>query len=138
MNIHLLLDYPQFNKNIFTADVFFLYINNNIINRRFFNFPKYLVNIPNLQEIKHITDKKMIINEIDKINPNIVKKYIPETFNISQINKYKFPNWYILRPIDSFGGEGIKYINNLKDLNKAIEYYNITKEIRNFKPAQRI
>lgn len=121
---------PQFNKNIFTADVFFL-SGNNSTNRRFYNFQKYLVNISNLQETKHITNKKMIINEIDKINPNIVKKYIPETFNISQINKYEFPKWYIIRPIDSFSGEGIKYINNLEDLNEAIEYYNITKNYKN-------
>lgn len=123
-------DLPKFNKNIFTADVFFLNINNNIINRRFYDFPKYLVNILNFSSIKNKIDKSNIINEMNNINTNIVKKYIPKTFYITNKNEYEFPKWYILRPIDSFAGAGIKYINNIDDLHKAIEYYNNTKNYR--------
>ena len=68
---------------------------------------------------------------MNNIDSNIVKKYIPTTCNISDKKAYDFPKWYILRPIDSFAGSDIIYINNIEDLNKAIEYYNKTKNYKN-------
>jgi hypothetical protein len=47
-----------------------------------------------------------------------------KTFYINEINNYKFPKMYILRPIKSFGGKDILYISNKEELDKAIEYYN--------------
>lgn len=128
-----IINLPKFNKNIFSADVFFLSVYNNTVNKRFYDFPKYLVNMFDLKSIKNIINKSNIITEFNKFNPDIVKKYISKTFNISEINKYEFPKWYILRPIDSFGGSDIKYINNIDDLNTAIEYYNNTKNYKNIK-----
>jgi len=128
-----IINLPKFNKHIFSADVFFLSIINNIVNKRFYDFPKYLLNIFNLNSIKNIINKNNIIQEINKINPIIVKNYVAKTFIINDKHYYEFPNWYILRPIDSFSGEGIKYINNSEDLNKAIEYYNKTKNYKNIK-----
>lgn len=126
-----LISLPKFNKEILTADVFFLNINNNQVNKRFYDFPKYLVNIPNLSLVERILNKSNIIKEINKINPDIYKKYVPVNFNINEIDKYKFPKWYILRPIDSFAGADIKYINNKKELDDAIEYYNKTRNYKN-------
>jgi hypothetical protein len=65
-----------------------------------------------------------------KINPSIVTKYVPEIFNINELNKYEFPKWYILRPIDSFSGAGIIYINSQEELEDALLYY---KETTNYK-----
>jgi glycosyltransferase involved in cell wall biosynthesis len=39
-------------------------------------------------------------------------------------------SWYILRPINSFGGDDIKYISNKKQLTDAILYYNTHKNYK--------
>ena len=123
------------------ADIFIFHNTVNFVNKRFYNNPKYLVNRFNQDMIAFI-NKYNITNEIKNIyNENTYKTsntssitsisnknilYVPETFIINE-NKYKFPKWYILRPIYSFSGLDIFYINNQKQLDAKKQFYNINK-----------
>ncbi len=124
-HIHL----PTIKKNII-ADVFFYHINTSILNKRFYKYDKYLLNTLDFNPINTI-NKDIIYSNIYKIDPKLADKYFIKTFPINQKEKYNFPSNYILRPIDSFGGQDILYINNKTGLNKAIEYYNKTKNNKN-------
>ena len=46
-----------------------------------------------------------------------------ETFPINELGKYNFRdnNYYILRPNDSYGGEGINYVKNEEELQKQFD-----------------
>lgn len=123
-------DLPKFNKNIISADVFFFNNINNTGNKRFFIYPRFFSNSINTDTILKILNKYEIINNMQKINPSIVNKYVFKTFNINEIDKYEFPKWYILRPIFNFGGADILYINNKKELEDAILYYKTIKKYK--------
>lgn len=123
------INLQKIDKRLVNADVFFLCNFNNKINKRFFEYPKFLTNICNKEITEKILNKDAIIENLQKLDINI-SKYIPETFNIALLDKYNFPTWYILRPIDSFSGYGIKYVNSKKELDNAIKYYKITKNYK--------
>ena len=126
---------PEFDRNIINADIFILNSNSTHTNKRFYDIPKYLVNLLNSDTIKQIFNKFIITKTFMTINPKLCELYIPITFKINECDKYKFSDnmpikWYILRPIDSFGGDDIKYISNIEELNDAIHYYNTTKNYK--------
>ena len=125
-NIRLL----PFNKQLVNADCFFLSSINNTINKRFYNYYKYVSNIANMSTIFNIINKYNLVKNITDINPIIAKNNLALTFKINEFNKYEFPKWYILRPIDSFGGNDIRYINTQKELNDAIAFYNTHKNYK--------
>jgi hypothetical protein len=114
---------PKINNVPLSADVF---IFNRFlrINSRFYNYPKFLVNTFNFEIVRKFILKDVIIENILKIAPEIAKLYIPITFNISEKKKYDFPKWYILRPVEGSYGNDIFYVNNEKDLEDKIKYYN--------------
>jgi len=90
-------------NNIIKADVFFYNINSFHLDKLFYKYPKFLCNILN---------------------------YI-ETFLLSDQNKFKFPENYILRPKYGQGGHDIIYAHNKQDIENAIKYYKVNKDIRN-------
>ena len=129
---------PDINNINMTADIFVLDHNMYWNIPRFNNIKKFLVNMLNIKYIMTFFNKFAITNLIMSISPALYKKYIPNTFKINEYDKYKFSDisdnmpitWFILRPIDSFGGDDIKYISNIEELNDAILYYNTTKNYK--------
>lgn len=123
---------PQFNKNILSASIFFLNSIENNVNKRFSYYPKYLTNKINYSIIDKIFNKYNVLDRIKSNNPKL-EPYLPKTFKINELNKYEFPKWYILRPIDSFGGTNIFYINSEKQLQNKITYYKNTSNYKGIK-----
>ena len=125
---------PKVNTNIISkeTDIFIFNINSLHINKYYYNMKKYFVNIFNIDILKHIINKFILLETIKKIAPNIYNINIPNTFKINDdVHKYKFPKWYILLPIYSFGGNDIKYVNSKSALYDAIEFYNTHKNHKN-------
>jgi len=118
------------NTKSIIADVFFFNINSPFLDKRFYNIQKYLVNILNIN-FDDITRKNNLYTYLQSRKDfEKYKKYFIETFPINNFKKYKFPEYYILRPIYGYGGHGITYINNKKELQNAIENY---KKLENHK-----
>jgi hypothetical protein len=119
------------NKTIkqITADIMFYDNVRPYLNINLYNVISLLINVLNIDFYK-ITNKNVIYNNISQIDHELSEKYLIKTFHINRLREYHFPSWYILRPIDSFGGADIKYINNQTDLNNAITYYKTTKNYR--------
>ena len=118
--------------NSYHTDVFFFNINSKFLDKRFYKYPSYLLNTLNI-DFLNITTKHNLYNYIlskSKDYFNTYKKYFIETFPILERDKYQFPSYYILRPIDSFGGKDIKYINNENQLNNAITFYKTHKNYK--------
>ena len=107
------------------ADIYIYYINSLHMNKRYDSFNKYLVNIFNKTIITKIIDKYNLTLSFKAIAPEATKLFIPNTFKIdAPRDKFEFPLWYILRPIDGFGGNDIKYVNSKRALYDAIHFYN--------------
>ena len=107
------------------ADIFIYYINSLHMNKRYDSFNKYLVNIFNKTIITKIIDKYNLILSFKAIAPEATKLFIPNTFKIdAPRDTFEFPLWYILLPIDGFGGNDIKYVNSKRALYDAIHFYN--------------
>jgi hypothetical protein len=121
---------PKFDKKILKADVFFLNDIHPYPNQMFNYYPKYFVNKVDYSMIDKTINKFDVLSVITKYNPKLAK-YCPPTFKLNELDKYEFPKWYILRPLDSYSGVDIFYINNQTDLSKYIEYYKKTKNYRN-------
>ncbi len=121
--------FPAFDKKILKADVFFINSLQPFSNTRFYYYSKYFINKIDYSSINKLFNKFDILSVITKNNPELAK-YCPPTFKINELDKYQFPKWYILRPLVSFGGIDIFYINNKKDLDAKIKYYNITENYR--------
>ena len=120
----------KINTKSIIADVFFYNINSDFLDKRFYPIQKYLVNILNIK-FDNITKKDNIYTYLQSRKDfKEYEKYFIETFPINDFEKYKFPEYYILRPIDSFSGQGITYIKNKKELQKEIENY---KKLKNHK-----
>jgi len=98
---------------------------NNIINTRYYNIKKYLINTIYKKKLDLIYNKSELYNNFKLQSPKDAKLYMADTFNILEKDKYEFNghNHYILRPIDSFGGKNIFYISNINELEEAIEHY---------------
>jgi hypothetical protein len=112
------------------TDVFFYNINSKFLNKRFYKYQTYLLNILNI-DFLNITTKQHLYNYIQsKKDLHSYKKYFIETFPINDFKKYHFPKYYILRPNDSLGGKDIIYINTQQELQEAINFY---KHNRNYK-----
>ena len=99
--------------------------NTQIFDKRLYNVPCMLSNVLNIGNLNELNKSNLYLN-LEKYYPEICKKYMAHTFYINEIDKYKFPKMYILRPVISSGGHDILYISNKKELEKAIEYYNTT------------
>ena len=145
---------PSINKQYFHHATDIYIFNHNMYWNlpRFYDIPKYLVNMLNIPDIMKIFNKYTITKSFINISQTLSKLYIPETFKINELEKYNFTSsgdsasgasssnsasssnesspWYILRPIDSFGGDDIKYISNKKQLTDAILYYNTHKNYK--------
>jgi len=117
------------NKDNLIADVFFYYMNGMHLNKPFYNYSKFLVNVLNINYMETV-NKNIIYDNVYNIDAELAKKYFIETFPIHHKEKYQFPNNYILRPNDAFGGNDILYIKNEKELEDAINYYKKTKNYR--------
>lgn len=120
---------PYFDKKTLKADVFFLnqivYIPNKLVDY----YPKYLVNKIDYSILDKFFNKFDVLSVITNTNSTL-DKYCPLTFKINETDKYQFPKWYILRPLDSSSGIDIFYVNNKKDLDEKITYYNNTKNYK--------
>ena len=118
--------------NSYHTDVFFFNINSNFLDKRFYKYHTFISNILNIT-FYDITTKHNLYNYIlskSKDYFNTYKQYFIETFPILEKNKYQFLGYYILRPMDSFGGKDIKYINNEIQLNNAITFYKTHKNYK--------
>jgi len=102
-----------------------LLFNTQITDKRLYNVQCLLSNVLNLEVLNKLTKKEQYL-DLQKYYPDIYKKYMAKTFYINEINNYKFPKMYILRPVISSGGQDILYVSNKKELDKAIKYYNTT------------
>lgn len=123
------IKYPSFDKSILKADVFFINTIQPFSNTRFNYYPKYFINKIDYSSINKLFNKFDVLSVITQNNPQLAK-YCPPTFKINELDKYQFPKWYILRPLVSFSGKDIFYINNKKDLDAKIKYYNITENYK--------
>ena len=114
---------PSIPPGIIKADIFFYDVINFKLFTRVYNYNKFLSNILNIN-YNIILRKNILYDNIYKYSPKIAKKYFIETFNIDEVEKYQFPEYYILRPTIAAGGTDIIYIHNKEELNDAIEFYN--------------
>ena len=121
---------PKFNKDIVKADVFLVQSYNPVVKKRFYNYKKYFANILNYENIVKFSNKNDIVKEFKKISVRFYKQYIAKTFHISEINKFKFPKWYIIRPIYGALGKDVFYINNADELDSILYYYKINKNYK--------
>lgn len=118
-------------EGLVKADIIFYHINNNILNKPFYKYSKFLCNTINIEY--SMLDKHMIYSNIIKYNSrsSVNMNYFIKTYSLSDKNKFQFPGNYILRPVYAFGGRDILYVHNPIDLEKAIKYYDTHKDIRN-------
>jgi hypothetical protein len=103
------------------------------LSSRYYNVKKYLINSINKEKIDSIYDKSELYNNFKLQSSKDMNIYIAESFNILEKDKYTFNgnNYYILRPIDSYGGKDILYISSKTELEKAIQYYDTKLNYRN-------
>lgn len=116
-------------NNFVHADVIFYSMNLVYLDLPFYKYYKFLSNYLNIgSKLNSILDKESIFQnvlkygKVDKKNNDILKHFI-ETFPLSEGYKFKYPETYILRPLNAFGGKDIFYIQNKKEEHNAIEYY---------------
>lgn len=114
------------------AFIFFNQIYPNL-NGRYYNIPARLTNLLNRDKINVIENKANLYRSFLEFNRILSRKYLPQTFNIKDINKYDFTGerFYILKPVDSMGGVDIKYVSSIQDVKIAIEYYKTHRNYRN-------
>ena len=107
------------------AKIFIFDINSLHMNKRYYNLPKYLVNIFNKTTITKIIDKYNLTLSFKAIAPEATKLFIPNTINIKNLifNPDTPPKWYVLRPIDGYGGKDIYYVNSTNELEIAKQFY---------------
>ena len=123
-------------RGLVNADVIFYNINSILLDKPFYNYPKFLCNSINLDY--SILNKDMIYTNILKYNSSrqLNINHFIEIFQLTNKENKKisknihFPGNYILRPVFGFGGRDIFYIHNAKDLEKAQQYYNTHKDFR--------
>jgi len=122
---HLLVKVPP---GLVTADVFFYHINSTLLDKPFYKYDTFLSNVINIDYSN--LDKGHLFLNIVKYNSRSKStlKYFIDTFTFSRKEQFEFPGNYILRPISGFGGSGILYVHNSKDLDKAIAYYAAQKD----------
>jgi hypothetical protein len=92
-----------------------------------------MINIINNSKLHFISDKNTLYDNMHRYCPKICSKHMAKTFKINEFDKYIGLNtisYYILRPNDSFSGEGILYISSKDELTDAIEYYKKTKNYK--------
>ena len=101
----------------------------NVLYKRMYKLNCYLTNIIAVEKLKCVTNKGLLFKNISKLEPNIAKKHLADTFVINNYSKYDFANdkYYILRPVESFAGKDILYVSSRMELNNAIKFYNTNK-----------
>jgi hypothetical protein len=126
------LDLPKINHIRLRPQFMWLEMNSIQFNKRYYNINAFLVNMLNNDKLDLLEDKYEQFIRMKELVPTITEKYLPNTFKITEMNKYNFSKgkYYILKPIDSFSGKDIIYVSNKKELNNAIEFY---KHARNYK-----
>jgi len=128
------LNLPNVSKlNIKYCDFMWINVNSPFINKRYYGIKKYLINMIDKKKYDLIYNKSELYNNFKLQSPKNAKLYMADTFNILEKNKYAFngKNYYILRPINSSGGNDILYISSKEELEKAIEYYKNTRNFMN-------
>ena len=98
------------------------------LNPRYFGIKALLSNHLNKKKVDVIEDKTKLYIGFKNYNEKLSVKYLPQTFNITEFEKYKFgtidKKYYILKPVVSYGGFDILYVSSKEDVENAIEYYN--------------
>ena len=98
------------------------------LNPRYFGINALLSNHLHKKKIDVIENKTKLYIGFKNYNEKLSIKYLPQTFNITEFEKYKFEatdkKIYILKPVVSYGGIDIIYVSSKEDLENAIEYYN--------------
>ena len=126
-------------KHKIKPSLIFFNINYVKLNIRYYGISTVLLNYLSADKLYLIKNKSNLYNNFIKYNTHLANKYLPYTFNINEIEKYKFSNndnnhrFYILKPVDSSQGIDIIYVSSMKDVEAAIEYYNTHKNYKNIK-----
>ena len=114
-----------------TKNIDFLYIDETkSIKNKMSDKKVGIKNIINLKSVENVIDKFKLIDNLQKKFPDFAKKYTLQQFLIKKNKKYpeltkKFDkNVWILKPIDSFAGKGIKIFDNFNDFDKFNKTYN--------------
>lgn len=124
-------------KHKIKPSLIFFNINYVKLNIRYYGIPTLLSNYLSADKLHLINNKSNLYDNFIKYNKQLANKYLPYTFNINELDKYKFSSnddnqqFYILKPVDSRQGIDILYILSMKDVDAAIEYYNTHKNYRN-------
>lgn len=117
----------------------FIFFNNKYVNlnSRYYGIKALLSNFLNKDKINIIENKTELYMSFNNYSKKLANKYLPITFNINDLDKYKFgtkdedKNYYILKPIDSRIGSGILYVSSIEEVKKAFEYYKTHKNYKN-------
>ena len=105
------------------ANIFIYNINSLHMNKRYDSFAKYLVNMFNKDITKKI-NKYALTTSFKGISNEAYTLFIPNTIIINKlVLDSEKPKWYVLRPIDGYGGKDIYYVNSLTALNSAKHFY---------------
>lgn len=120
-------------KSFIKPSLIFFNINYININTRFYGIKTLLSNVLVKEKIDIIENKSTLYYSFNNYNKNLANKYLPITFNINEIEKYKFgnTNYYIIKPVDSMSGADILYASSMEEVKNAIEYYKTHKNYRN-------
>ena len=107
-----------------------------LADRRIDGLRANLINVINQDCIKLIDNKGKIYQYMHTYCPELANKHLARTFYINETENYNFktinhePQYYILRPVDSFAGRDIFYISSKQELTSAIKYYNSHKNYK--------
>jgi hypothetical protein len=107
------------------------------LNSRYYEIKTLVSNFLNKDKIDIIENKNKLYISFNNYDINSASKYLPTTFNITEIKKYKFgtkdedKTYYILKPIDSHKGYDIIHVSSLEDVEQAIKYYKTHSNYKN-------
>ena len=116
-------DIPKYIYENIQAEIFIYNINSLHMNKRYDSFNKYLVNMFNKDITKKI-NKYALTTSFNGISVTAFTLFIPNTIKINDLNlDSEKPKWYVLRPIDGYGGKDIYYVNSPTALKIAKDFY---------------
>jgi len=125
------------NNKILNPSIIFFNITYINLNIRYYGIETLLSNVLTRDKINSIENKSNLYHSFNNYNKKLADKYLPLTFNINELEKYKFgktidnEKYYILKPVDSMGGVDIIYVSSIEEVQNAIEYYKTHKNYRN-------
>ena len=114
------------------GNIDFLYIDDTkkCIKYKIFDKKVGIKNIINLKSVENVVDKFKLIDNLQKKFHDFAKKYTLQQFlikknkNYPELKKEFNKNTWIMKPIDSFAGKGIKIFDNFNDFEKFNKTYN--------------